>query len=35
MQFFKESMAKVLKKLPQKMIDDNMLAIERSYNEVK
>jgi pyruvate ferredoxin oxidoreductase gamma subunit len=33
--FFKENMLKVLKKLPQKIIDANMIAIERAYNEVK
>lgn len=33
--FFKENMAKVLKKLPQKIVDANMVAIERAYNEVK
>ncbi len=31
---FQESMKKVLAKLPQKIIDANMLAIERAYNEV-
>lgn len=34
-EFFKENMLKVLKKLPQKIIDANMIAIERAYNEVK
>lgn len=34
-EFFKENMFKVLKKLPQKIIDANMIAIERAYNEVK
>jgi pyruvate ferredoxin oxidoreductase gamma subunit len=33
-EFFKENMKKVLGKLPQKVIDGNMLAIERAYNEV-
>ena len=31
---FQESMKSVLGKLPQKIIDANMIAIERSYNEV-
>ncbi|WP_321779321.1 pyruvate flavodoxin oxidoreductase subunit gamma [Sulfurimonas sp.] len=34
-EFFKESMKKVLGKLPQKIIDGNMLAIQRAYDEVK
>lgn len=34
-EFFKESMVKVLKKLPQKIIDANMIAIQRAYDEVK
>jgi len=34
-EFFKNSMLKVLGKLPQKIIDANMVAIERAYNEVK
>lgn len=34
-EFFKESMFKVLKKLPQKIIDANMIAIQRAYDEVK
>ncbi|PAF42647.1 pyruvate flavodoxin oxidoreductase subunit gamma [Helicobacter sp. 11S03491-1] len=35
-EFFKAAFKKVLgKKLPQKIIDANMLAIERAYNEVK
>ncbi|MFT7004403.1 MAG: pyruvate ferredoxin oxidoreductase gamma subunit [Sulfurimonas sp.] len=34
-EFFKESMKRVLKKLPQKIIDANMLAIQRAYDEVK
>lgn len=33
--FFKESMKKVLKKLPQKIVDANMIAIQRAYDEVK
>jgi pyruvate ferredoxin oxidoreductase gamma subunit len=31
---FKESMKSVLKKLPQKIVDANMLAIQRAYDEV-
>jgi len=34
-EFFKENMKRVLKKLPQKIIDANMLAIQRAYDEVK
>ncbi|PAF43607.1 pyruvate flavodoxin oxidoreductase subunit gamma [Helicobacter sp. 11S02596-1] len=35
-EFFKEAFKKVLgKKLPQKVIDANMLAIQRAYDEVK
>lgn len=34
-EFFKENIQKVLRKLPQKIIDSNMVAIERAYNEVK
>ncbi|MGB5965513.1 MAG: pyruvate flavodoxin oxidoreductase subunit gamma [Sulfurimonadaceae bacterium] len=33
--FFKENMKRVLGKLPQKIIDANMLAIQRAYDEVK
>ena len=33
--FFKESMQRVLAKLPQKIVDANMLAIQRAYDEVK
>ncbi len=33
--FFQNAMKKVLKKFPQKIIDANMAAIERAYNEVK
>ncbi|HQS67468.1 MAG TPA: pyruvate flavodoxin oxidoreductase subunit gamma [Sulfuricurvum sp.] len=33
-EFFKESMIRVLQKLPQKMIDANMIAIQRAYDEV-
>jgi pyruvate ferredoxin oxidoreductase gamma subunit len=32
---FKNSMKAVLKKLPQKIIDANMLAIQRAYDEVQ
>ncbi|MBN2896000.1 MAG: pyruvate flavodoxin oxidoreductase subunit gamma [Campylobacterales bacterium] len=35
MDFFKESMVRVLKKLPKKIIDANMEAIQRAYDEVK
>jgi pyruvate ferredoxin oxidoreductase gamma subunit len=35
MDFFKESMKRVLGKLPQKIIDANMIAIHRAYDEVK
>jgi len=35
MDFFKENMKRVLAKLPQKIIDANMLAIQRAYDEVK
>jgi pyruvate ferredoxin oxidoreductase gamma subunit len=31
---FKESMKAVLKKLPQNIVDANMLAIQRAYDEV-
>lgn len=34
-EFFKENMQKVLKKLPQKIVDANMIAIERAFNEVR
>lgn len=33
--FFKESMLNVLRKFPQKIIDANMAAIQRAYDEVK
>lgn len=33
--FFKENMIRVLAKLPQKIIDANMVAIQRAYDEVK
>ena len=34
-EFFKENMIRVLGKLPQKIIDANMIAIQRAYDEVK
>ncbi|MFA6138586.1 MAG: pyruvate flavodoxin oxidoreductase subunit gamma [Sulfurimonas sp.] len=34
-EFFKESMKRILGKLPQKIIDANMLAIQRAFDEVK
>ena len=34
-EFFKENMKRVLGKLPQKIIDANMLAIQRAFDEVK
>ena len=34
-EFFKENMQRVLSKLPQKIVDANMLAIQRAYDEVK
>jgi len=34
-EFFKTSMQRILAKLPQKIIDANMLAIQRAYDEVK
>jgi len=34
-EFFKESMKRVLAKLPQKIVDANMIAIQRSFDEVK
>ena len=33
--YFQEAMKKVLAKFPQKIIDANMAAIERAYNEVQ
>ena len=33
--FFQEAMKRVLAKFPQKIIDANMAAIERAYNEVQ
>ena len=35
LEYFKNAMLKVLSKFPQKIIDANMAAIERAYNEVK
>ena len=35
LEYFQNAMKKVLKKLPQKVIDANMLAISRAYNEVQ
>jgi pyruvate ferredoxin oxidoreductase gamma subunit len=35
LEYFQEAMKKVLSKLPQKIVDANMIAIERAYNEVK
>ncbi|MFA6741874.1 MAG: pyruvate ferredoxin oxidoreductase, partial [Arcobacteraceae bacterium] len=32
--YFKEKMKGVLKKLPQNVIDANMIAIQRAYDEV-
>ncbi|MDA3945980.1 MAG: pyruvate flavodoxin oxidoreductase subunit gamma [Helicobacteraceae bacterium] len=34
-EFFKESMHRILGKLPPKIVDANMLAIQRAYDEVK
>lgn len=34
-EFFKDSMVRILGKLPQKIIDANMIAIQRAYDEVK
>jgi len=34
-EFFKESIKNVLSKLPQKIVDANMVAIQRAYDEVK
>ncbi len=33
--FFKESMIRVLSKLPKKIVDANMVAIQRAYDEVQ
>ncbi len=35
LKYFQNAMKKVLSKFPQKIIDANMAAIERAYNEVK
>ena len=35
MDFFKENMQRVLAKLPQKIVDANMIAIQRAFDEVK
>lgn len=35
LKYFQDAMKKVLSKFPQKIIDANMAAIERAYNEVK
>ncbi|WP_457747238.1 pyruvate flavodoxin oxidoreductase subunit gamma [Sulfurimonas sp.] len=35
MDFFKTSMQRILAKLPQKIVDANMIAIQRAYDEVK
>jgi pyruvate ferredoxin oxidoreductase gamma subunit len=35
LEYFQNAMKKVLSKLPQKIVDANMVAIERAYNEVK
>ena len=35
LEYFQEAMKKVLSKLPQKIVDANMVAIKRAYNEVK
>jgi pyruvate ferredoxin oxidoreductase gamma subunit len=34
-EFFKKTIQNVLSKLPQKIIDANMVAIQRAYDEVK
>ena len=34
-EYFKEAMKKVLSKLPAKIVDANMLAIQRAYDEVQ
>ena len=34
-EFFKESMKRILAKLPQKIVDANMIAIQRAFDEVK
>lgn len=35
LEYFQNSMLKILKKFPKKIIDANMAAIERAYNEVR
>jgi len=35
LEYFQDAMKSVLSKFPQKLIDSNMAAIERAYNEVK
>jgi pyruvate ferredoxin oxidoreductase gamma subunit len=35
LEYFQNAMLKILSKFPQKIIDANMVAIERAYNEVK
>ncbi len=35
LEYFLEAMKRVLSKFPQKIIDGNMKAITRAYNEVK
>jgi pyruvate ferredoxin oxidoreductase gamma subunit len=34
-EYFKEAMKSVLKKLPQKIVDANMIAIQRAFDEVQ
>ena len=34
-EFFKQNMKATLRKLPQKIVDANMIAIQRAYDEVK
>jgi len=34
-EFFKDSMKRILAKLPQKIVDANMIAIQRAFDEVK
>jgi len=34
-EFFKDNMKRILAKLPQKIVDANMIAIQRAYDEVK
>ena len=35
LEYFKDAMQGVLKKLPQNLIDANMIAIQRAYDEVQ